>query len=64
MSIYHKLFLDTDRDVEQIIVRDLYNDGMINTDSLNTMMTWEGCIAKRTTSLGYDMISFFGIEKS
>ena len=55
---------DTDKYLDRIIAGDLYADGMIDTDSLNTTMTWQGCIAKRTTQLGDEMISFFGIEKS
>lgn len=64
MSVYHKCCPDTDKDLDRIIAGDLYADGMIDTDPLNTTMTWQGCIAKRTTQLGDEMISFFGIEKS
>ena len=35
----------------------------IKIESLNTTMSLSGCLSKRTTDLGDNMISFFGIEK-
>ena len=40
-----------------------YADGFIDTDSLNAMVSSSGMVEKHTTSLGDDMIEFFGIEK-
>ena len=64
MSLFYECFPNTDKNIDNIVVRDLYADGMINTDSLNVTITWQDCIAKKTTQLGDDMISFFGIEKA
>lgn len=63
ITIYYDYYPDSDRDLDKIIIRDLYADGMIDTESLNASMTWSGCISKRTTRLGDDMIIFFGIDK-
>ena len=46
-----------------IIVNDLQADGMIISGSLFGMATVEGCLEKKTTSLGDAMIEFFGIKK-
>lgn len=40
------------------IVKDLYNDGLMNTKDLNCSMTPSGMIASRTTELGNDFIRF------
>lgn len=63
MSIYQECYPNTDKFIDKIIINDLYNDGMINTNALYASITWQGCIEKHTTQLGNDMISFFGIEK-
>ena len=62
MTIYYNYYPDSDKDLDKIIVRDLYADGLINTESLNVSITWSDCISKMTTRLGDDMIHFFGIE--
>lgn len=63
MTIYNDYYPNRDKSLDSIIVRDLYADGFINTDSLNANMTGSGMVEKRTTALGDDMIKFFGIEK-
>lgn len=40
------------------IWRDLYNDGLVNTESLNGTMTGRGLYASRTTELGQGFIMF------
>lgn len=62
ISIYNEYYPERVKDLDGVIVRDLYNDGLINTNSLNATMTGRGCLEKRTTRLGDDMIKFFGIE--
>jgi len=39
-------------------VTDLFNDGLMNTQSLNTSMSAQGMVAKRTTSLGDEFLQF------
>lgn len=39
-------------------INDLYNDGLMGTQSINVMMTGQGMVAKRTTSLGDEFLSF------
>ena len=39
-------------------INDLYNDGLMNTQSINISMTAQGMVAKRTTQLGDDFLSF------
>lgn len=62
MQIYYDYNSNGSDDLDRIIVRDLYADGMITTDSLFGMTTVEGCLEKKTTSLGDNMINFFGIN--
>lgn len=40
------------------IVKDLYADGLMNTENLNGIMTPSGMVASRTTQLGSDFIDF------
>lgn len=39
-------------------INDLYNDGLMNTQSINVSMTAQGMVAKRTTQLGDEFLSF------
>lgn len=39
-------------------INDLYNDGLMNTQSINVTMTGQGMVAKRTTALGDEFLSF------
>ena len=39
-------------------ITDLYNDGLMNTQSLHATMTGQGMVAKRTTALGDEFLSF------
>ena len=63
MTIYNEYYPNRDRSIDNIIIRDLYLDGLINSDSLNGSMTKDGMLAKRTTELGDDLIEFFNIKK-
>ena len=63
MTIYYDYYPNTDKSLDRIVIRDLYADGFIDTDSLNAMVSSSGMVEKHTTSLGDDMIEFFGIEK-
>ncbi len=65
MSIYDRINRNRDKSLDNIVIQDLHSDGFINVDSnsLNTTSTSAGMLEKRTTGLGDDMISFFGITK-
>lgn len=63
MTIYNDYYPNRDKSLDSIIIKDLHDDGLIDSDSLNTTMSLNGCLSKRTTDLGDNMISFFGIEK-
>ena len=63
MQIYYDYYSKDNEALDRIIVNDLYADGMITSDSLFTMATVQGCLEKQTSSLGDDMIAFFGITK-
>lgn len=39
-------------------INDLYNDGLMNTQSINVSITVQGMVAKRTTQLGDEFLSF------
>jgi hypothetical protein len=41
-----------------LIWKDLYSGGLVNTEGLHTMMTGSGIVAQRTTELGRDFIAF------
>lgn len=45
------------------IYRDVYLDGLVNTESLNVSMTSNGMEAKRTTALGDEFLKFILISK-
>lgn len=51
-------FADYDKLIDKII-NDLYNDGLISTQNLNTTMSYQGAISSRTTQLGNQFINFF-----
>lgn len=42
-------------------INDLYNDGLMTTQSINVTMTVQGMLAKRTTELGDEFLSFLKI---
>lgn len=46
------------RDLYDLIWKDLYSRGLVNTDGLHTMMTGGGIAAQRTTELGRGFIAF------
>lgn len=46
------------RDLYDLVWKDLYSRGLVNTDELHTMMTGGGIIARRTTALGRNFIAF------
>ena len=53
-SVYPEL----NNDLFNKIYKDLYIDGMVNTENLNCTMTGSGMVAKRTTKLGDQFLSF------
>ena len=63
MQIYYDYYSKENEALDRIIIRDLYTDGMINTDSMFVTTTVQGCLEKKTTCLGDSMIDFLGIEK-
>lgn len=44
------------------IIKELYADGMLNTENMNCMMTSSGMVASRTTELGKNFIRFLTKE--
>jgi len=63
LTIYDDYYPNRSKELDRIIIRDLYADGLSDSDSLSGTMTLQGCLTKRTTPLGDDMIEFFKIEK-
>ena len=61
MQIYYDCYSNDNEALDRIVVKDLYADGMITTDSLFVMASVDGCLEKKTTLLGDAMIDFFGI---
>lgn len=53
-SVYPEL----NNDLFNKIYKDLYIDGMVNTENLNCTMTSSGMVAKRTTKLGDQFLTF------
>lgn len=45
-----------------IIIKQLYNDGVFNTEELNTNMTLSGAMSPRITDMGRRFIDFFGLN--
>ncbi|WP_455794277.1 hypothetical protein [Clostridium butyricum] len=50
--------LHDDKEYMNKLVKDLYSNGLINIESLNTSMTESGMYASRTTKFGKEFISF------
>jgi len=50
--------LTNQNDLCTLIGKDLYNHGLIGTDSFNTMMSASGAFAHRATKLGQEFIGF------
>jgi len=63
MTFFEKAYPNFDRQREALILKELYRDGFINTDSDGTM-SFSGMIAKRTTDFGDLFLSFFGVEEA
>lgn len=64
MRIYYDYYSKDNEELDRIIVRDLYDDGMITTDSLFVTASVDGCLEKKTSRLGDAMINFFGINNN
>ncbi len=62
MTYFEGSYPDFDRKREELILNDLYRDGLIDTNS-NGMVSSSGMEAKRTTDLGDLFISFFNVKK-
>lgn len=56
ISVYPEL--NNNRDMVDKIIKELYLDGMMNTESIHCTMTASGMVASRTTKLGDSFISF------
>ena len=52
------------RDILDRIIKDLYNDNLLNTSNINAMMSPSGIVASRTTEFGNNFISFFTNKES
>jgi hypothetical protein len=50
--------LQNQKELYELIWKDLYRNGLLNTDSLGTTMTGGGMLAKRTTAIGDAFVKF------
>lgn len=55
--------LAQDRALYDQIWKDLYQKGLLNTDGLHTMMSWNGMLARRTTDLGEKFLAYISEKK-
>lgn len=62
MTYFEATYPDFERNREELILNDLYRDGLVNTNS-DSMVSSSGMESKRTTDLGDLFIAFFGIKK-
>lgn len=62
MTYFENSYPAFDKKREELILNDLYRDGLIDTNS-NGMVSSSGMETKRTTELGDLCISFFGVKK-
>lgn len=62
MTYFENSYPSFDKKREELILNDLYRDGLIDTNS-NGMVSSSGMEAKRTTELGDLCLSFFGVKK-
>jgi hypothetical protein len=60
-SYFDDYYPDFNKALQSIILKDLFRDGLVNTDTSGSM-TSAGMEAKRTTELGDLFITVFGIE--
>ena len=58
-TYFNDYYPDFNRSLQDIVLKELFRDGLINTD---TTMTEGGMKAKRTTELGDLFIALFGIQ--
>lgn len=59
-QVLNKVFPEVQQ-LQNKCVKDLFNDGLLNTENLNTTMTSSGMVAKRTTILGDEFLKFIGL---
>lgn len=64
MSLYNDTHPRSTREYRllDIIAKQLYNDGFLNTGDLHTNTTMSGALAQRTTDMGRKFIEFFGLN--
>jgi hypothetical protein len=55
-SVYQEL--ENNNEVVDLIIKELYADGLMNIEKINCTMTGNGMVASRTTQLGNDFIEF------
>jgi hypothetical protein len=55
--------LAQDRALYDQIWKDLYQKGLLNTDSLHVTMSWSGLIARRTSELGEKFLMYISEKK-
>lgn len=60
-TYFNDYYPDFNRSLQDIVLKELFRDGLINTDT-NATMTEGGMKAKRTTELGDLFIALFGIQ--
>lgn len=57
-SVLFQVHPELDNYLFDKVFNDVYSDGMVSTNQLNTSMTGHGMVSKRTTKLGDDFLSF------
>lgn len=61
ISVYPEL--GEKREIVDKIIKDLHDDGLINTENLHITMSGSGMVASRTTNLGNDFIKFLTAKR-
>lgn len=61
MTLYREYAPNLPNGIEKVIIRDLFADGFIDTDSLTSTSSIHGCLSKKTTPFGDKFLDFIGV---
>lgn len=64
MTLYHETFSVPQSEYRLLdtMVKQLFDDGLLNTREMNAGMTMRGALSQRTTDIGRKFIEFFGLK--
>ena len=64
MTLYHETFSVPQNEYRLLdtMVKQLFDDGLLNTREMNAGMTMRGALSQRTTDIGRKFIEFFGLN--